>query len=77
MSAIQGTGYCQMCGRQSYFTKPRVNHVLHLILSIVTLGAWLVVWAVLGALNASKASRCTTCGWQQGRSAGPVRTPAI
>ena len=25
----------------------RVNHVLHLILSIVTLGAWLIVWAIL------------------------------
>jgi hypothetical protein len=30
------------------------NHVLHLILSIVTLGAWLLVWAlvaILGGLN--------------------------
>lgn len=26
----------------------RPNHVLHLLLSVVTLGLWLVVWAVLG-----------------------------
>lgn len=25
----------------------RVNHVLHLILSLVTLGAWLIVWLAL------------------------------
>ena len=29
----------------------RVNHVLHLIISIVTVGSWLIVWAVLTRLG--------------------------
>lgn len=26
----------------------RINHILHLILSILTLGVWLIVWALMG-----------------------------
>ena len=32
----------------------RVNHVLHLILSILTVGAWLLVWAALVLLGGEK-----------------------
>lgn len=62
MSVKQSSAYCNVCGRQSLFQKPRINHVLHLILSIVTLGFWLFVWAILGIINSGKQPRCTTCG---------------
>lgn len=32
----------------------RINHVLHLILSIITLGIWLIVWAALGAMGGER-----------------------
>jgi hypothetical protein len=70
MSVKQSSAYCHVCGRQSLFQKPRINHVLHLILSIVTLGLWLFVWAILGIINANKQPRCTTCGATPGT--GPI-----
>lgn len=70
MSVKQSSAYCHVCGRQSLFQKPRINHVLHLILSLVTLGLWLLVWAILGIINAGKQPRCTTCGATLGT--GPI-----
>jgi hypothetical protein len=32
----------------------RVNHVLHLILSVLTLGLWLIVWLFLGLAGGEK-----------------------
>ena len=29
----------------------KVNHILHLILSVITAGIWLIVWAILVATN--------------------------
>jgi zona occludens toxin (predicted ATPase) len=73
VSVKQSSAYCHVCQRQSLFQKPRINHVLHLILSIVTFGFWLIVWAILGIINSSKSPRCTTCGSTVG--AGAVYAP--
>jgi hypothetical protein len=32
----------------------RTNHILHLILSIVTLGLWLIVWLIVALTNKEK-----------------------
>ena len=29
----------------------KVNHILHLLLSVITAGIWLIVWAILVATN--------------------------
>lgn len=73
MSVKQSSAYCNVCQRQSLFQKPRINHVLHLILSIVTFGLWLFVWLILGIINAGKEPRCTTCGATPGT--GPIHAP--
>jgi hypothetical protein len=70
VSVKQTSEYCAVCQRQSLFQKPRINHVLHLILSIVTLGLWLIVWAILGLINTARDPRCVTCGSTPG--AGPI-----
>jgi hypothetical protein len=62
MSTKQASKFCDVCEQQSLFQKPRINHVLHLILSIVTFGLWLVVWAILGLVNSAKPVRCVHCG---------------
>lgn len=42
--------------------KPGTNHVLHLILSIVTFGLWVFVWVLVSLSNASNPYRCPSCG---------------
>lgn len=37
--------------------KKKTNHILHLILSIVTGGLWLVIWLLVGMSNSSHNSR--------------------
>lgn len=32
----------------------RVNHILHLILSIITFGLWLIVWLIMGMAGGEK-----------------------
>ena len=37
----------------------RVNHILHLLLSIVTAGAWLLIWLVLAAFGGERRTTFT------------------
>lgn len=77
MSVVQSSGYCQTCGRQSMFVKPRINHVLHLILTIVTIGLWSLVWLTLGIVNAVKGPRCQVCGTKAGDAKGRVAPTTV
>ena len=52
---------CEHCGKKTLHTQASLNHILHLILSIVTGGVWLVVWIFL-ALVSDSAWRCSECG---------------
>ena len=57
-------GFCPCCGRQVLLHRQGPNHLLHLVLSIVTGGVWLIVWAAL-AWSAGvwpEPWRCTVCG---------------
>lgn len=36
------------------------NHILHLLLSLVTMGAWIIVWLLISAVPS--AYRCPMCG---------------
>jgi hypothetical protein len=73
MAEVQTSGWCHVCQQQRMMTKPKINHVLHLILTLVTLGLWSLVWITLAIINASKGSRCVQCGTKQGHGApGPA-----
>lgn len=52
--------YCPTCERPVLAHQQRPNHVLHLILTLITGGLWLIVWIVL-SLGQSR-PRCTFCG---------------
>jgi hypothetical protein len=52
--------YCPKCKESVPASINGANHVLHLLLSLVTLGAWIPVWIVLAVLSSSY--RCTKCG---------------
>jgi predicted RNA-binding Zn-ribbon protein involved in translation (DUF1610 family) len=52
---------CENCGKNTLHTKSSVNHILHLLLSIVTGGIWLIVWAILVLIPGSP-WKCSVCG---------------
>jgi hypothetical protein len=58
----QTSRYCDTCGKQTLHTKETPNHILHLLLSIVTLGLWLIVWVAVTIVNSGKRPRCVVCG---------------
>ena len=37
--------------------KKKTSHVLHLLLSVITGGVWLIIWALCGIANASQNSK--------------------
>lgn len=51
-----------------------VNHILHLILSVLTAGIWLIVWAILVATN--KPQRIVLSLNEQGQVERTVATAA-
>jgi ribosomal protein L37AE/L43A len=52
--------YCPDCKKNVAATKNTPNHILHLALTIVTCGAWAIVWGFL--LTSPGHFMCNTCG---------------
>ena len=47
-----GAELVSQAGTNAVLTKgKKVNHILHLLLSVITAGLWLIVWAILVATN--------------------------
>jgi len=47
-----GAELVSQAGTNAVLTKgKKVNHILHLILSVLTAGIWLIVWAILVVTN--------------------------
>jgi hypothetical protein len=40
--------WCPRCGAQVYVAVRRPNHVLHAVMSLLTFGLWLPIWALAG-----------------------------
>ena len=55
---------CARCGVQTMHVQEKPNHVLHLLLSVFTIGIWLPVWALVGFLG--ERPRCAVCGRKAG-----------
>jgi hypothetical protein len=60
----------QQPGPQTYVTKRGANHTLHIVLSVVTCGLWLPVWAIAAAMG-----RKTKTTVYPGPGYGPQRPP--
>lgn len=60
MSYIEDSAYCMACEANVLIRALRPNHVLHLLLSTVTMGLWMIVWGVLSVRK--KNWRCSRCG---------------
>ena len=55
---------CASCQKITTQLAPKTSHLLHLILSILTGGIWLVVWAIVAFKNSWSLPTCTLCGTQ-------------
>lgn len=62
MAMVQQSAFCNTCQAPTLHQKQKVNHVLHLILTFVTLGLWSLVWIVLLIVNSSQRALCSHCG---------------
>ena len=52
--------FCKNCGDNGRARRSKVTHIVHFILSLMTLGGWLIIW--LWPITPIIGWRCTTCG---------------
>ncbi len=60
MAVQEASGYCGECDRQVLVRRPGTNHLLHLVLTVLSAGLWLIVW--LGVSVKFGGWRCSRCG---------------
>lgn len=65
MSSAQIMRYCRSCKKKTMHVGPATAHLLHLVLSIITMGVWVPVWIIVH-LSHSTQIACSQCGRQRG-----------
>ncbi len=65
MASRQFMYKCRKCKKPTLHVGPSTSHVLHLLLTIVTAGVWLVIWLLVGVSNSSQGA-CSECGRRRG-----------
>jgi hypothetical protein len=65
MAADQIMRRCKHCGKSTLHVGPHTSHLLHLVLSIITVGFWVPVW-ILVHLSHSTQLACSQCGQSRG-----------
>ena len=60
MAVDEETGWCYACEQRVLLHRRGVNNLLHFLLSVCTVGVWLIVW-ILNTL-VRQPWRCSQCG---------------
>lgn len=60
MAFQESSKWCRSCKKQVLVRRPGTNHLLHLILSVVTAGVWVIIW-LLSCVRFG-GWRCSQCG---------------
>ena len=60
--------YCPKCKKNVNSWRPKPAHLLHLILSIITLGGWFIYWVLMSASNRAGGWHCYICGSRTGQA---------
>jgi RNA polymerase subunit RPABC4/transcription elongation factor Spt4 len=68
----QKSAFCPTCGRQRLFVAPTPSHLLHLVLTLITFGIWLIVWLLIGAKTGPY--RCSVCGTTEAQERSQTTT---
>ena len=61
MGYVEETAFCKQCDKQVLTRRRTANHILHLLLTLVSGFMWLIIWAICAAKQKGMA-RCTQCG---------------
>lgn len=62
MGIVKARRYCPEDDRMVLAEKQTPNHVLHLLLAIVTVGLWLPIWILISVASEFGSYRCPECG---------------
>jgi len=65
MGTNQIMAHCRKCNAQTIHLQQGTSHVLHLLLSLITFGIWVPVWALVAISNSGQ-KHCTQCGKLKG-----------
>ena len=57
--------YCARCRHKQSFVLTKVNHTVHLVFTILTLGLWGISWAAHTVGMVLRPWRCKHCGWHK------------
>jgi hypothetical protein len=57
MAEEKRTGFCTVCNKQVMVFRRGTNHILHLLLTLVTFGVWIIVWIGSAVKSAAGAVR--------------------
>lgn len=71
MSTTNAVLPCAVCHRPTLHLVEKPNHILHLLLSVVTMGLWLIVWLLVSLHSRDKLEVCTVCGGVDPAAAPP------
>ena len=58
---LTATGFCPRCDRNRTLERRKPDHVLHLVLALVTLGLWAVPWLALSLYGRRYLWQCVSC----------------
>ena len=61
MATDKRMNHCKRCQKATLHIGRGTSHLLHLVLSVMTLGVWMLVWILMTFLNSAD-SQCTECG---------------
>lgn len=54
--------YCPHDQKYVLAMREKPNHILHLLLSVITFGVWIIVWFFVTLGAAYRSYRCPQCG---------------
>ncbi len=56
------TQWCPECKKYVLAVRPKTNLMLNMLLSVLTMGVWLIVWACTADLCTKQPQQCPVCG---------------
>ncbi len=60
MADQEKSGMCKVCSKQVMVRRKGTNHILHLILTLLNFGLWVIIWILISVKFGGW--RCTQCG---------------
>ena len=62
MGVVKAQRYCPEDDRMVLAEKQTPNHLLHLLLTILTAGIWGIIWLLMSLNTAANPYQCPICG---------------